>query len=383
MRRFIAKFGVYLFGAIVSLVLLVPASYAAENYAAGQTVVLPKSETVSGDYFASGQSVVVDGTVNGDVYVAGGDVQIDGNVQGDVLAAGGTVRITGKVLGNIRAIGGQVLVAGDVVKNISIAGGSVSLDQQAKIPGNVAVCGGSLSVFAPVGKNVTFGGGDVKINNSVGGNLRGGAGNLILLPQAKIGGKLDYWSRQKADVQKGASIAGSITFHQVQEKQKEVNKQAVVGASIVWFITSLIADFIVGLVLWFLTPLYTKQLVGIIWNSPWLSLGIGLVTVIFFPVVFIILMMTIIGIPLALILLATFLIFVYLSKISIAFAVGNQILPKHAVWGLLVGLIIYDLIVLIPVIGWLVGMIACLLGIGALILSEKQFYLLLRQKKIM
>jgi cytoskeletal protein CcmA (bactofilin family) len=383
MKSFLAKVGLYFFGAVVSLLLIVPVSYAAENYAAGQTVVVPKGEAVSGDYFASGRSIVIDGDVRGDIYATGGDIRINGTVDGDVLAAGGNIHVTGKVLGNVRVVGGQVTIEGDIGKNISVAGGTVSIEQQAKVPGSIAAAGGSLAFFSPVENNITFAGGDVKIDNTVNGNMRGAAGMLTFLSQAKVTGKLDYWSRQKASIQSGATIAGPVTYHQVQQKQKEENQQALVGVGIFLLITSIIADFIVGLVLWLLTPIYTKLLTGTIWKSPWLSLGIGLLTVIVFPVLFIILMITIVGSPLALILLATFLIFVYLSKIAIAFAISDRIFPAHPLWGLLVGLIIYDLIMLIPVLGWLFGMITCLIGIGALVLSEKHFYTLLRQKKIM
>lgn len=310
-------------------------AFAEDTNRLNNNITLTKDQTVNKDYFASGNNVILSGTVNGDAYLSGGNIIVDGTINGDLLAAGGTITIKGNVVNNIRVAAGQVTILGNVGRNVTIA-----------------------------------------------------AGQIILTREAKITGSLTYWSSSKAYIQPGAVITGRTTQNVPPQK---IPTRNIIGditrALITLKILNLLSYFILGLILLKLLPIHTRRKINILQTKPWISLGTGFLTVILFPFIFLILLITIIGIPIALILLAAFLILAYISVIFVSFWFGQIILnslgtKNKGVWALLVGLIIYEMLTIIPLIGWIVSLFTLFFGVGGLVLAEKSLFQDLRSKKI-
>ncbi len=353
-----------------------------------QDVVLPKNEVVNKDYFAAGNNVFLEGRVNGDAYLAGGNIVIDGTVNGDLLAAGGNIDIRGTVTGNIRAAGGNINVTGSVGRNATLAGGGINLATNANVTGSLAAAGGNLAVSSPIGKEANLAGGQIILGSKVGSDVNAATGRLGLAPTALINGNLSYLSNNPVSIPKEASVSGKITQYIPQGKPAPTAAiQAAAG--LLTFLT--IADFIlaaiIGIFLIVFLPVYFEKTAGIIIKRPWLSLGIGLFAVIIFPFVFVLLLMTVIGIPVAFVLAFVLAIFGYLAKIFVAFVLGQLVFRQfnrqtNLIWPLLIGLIIYFIFTLLPVLGWIIATVAGLMGLGAILIEEKNFYKELRAKQI-
>lgn len=345
-------------------------------------IVLPKNEILNKDYFAAGDSVTLSGTVNGDVYLAGGSVIVEGIVNGDLLVAGGVVAIRGKVTHDARIGGGQIIISGEIDGNLTVGGGSVNLTDSAKIGGSLVAGAGSLFVFAPVGKGATIGAGQVTLGNKIGGDITAGIGKITLTPNANIIGNLVYWSKSNAQIEPGAQVLGKIT-HNLPAEFKPTKRIVVLPLLIL--IGNLISSLVLGLLMLKFLPVYTQRTANVITEKPWASLGVGFLTTVLFPVIFIILLITLVGIPLALILLFTFLIIAYITKIFVSLVIGQKIFKfigqrTKSGWVLLMGLIVYGIITMIPVIGWIVSILVFLFGLGAVILEKKDFYRQLRSE---
>lgn len=366
---------------LVGLFLLVNTAFAVTNYSTGQDVILPKSETINSDYFAAGNNVLLDGTVNGDAYVAGGNVTINGIINGDLLAAGGNINVIGKVAGNIRAAGGQINVSGTVGRNMTAAGGTITLQTPATVSGSLTSAGGNISVLAPIRKGLTIAGGQANIDTTIGGNITGAIGQLSLMPNASVAGNLEYWSNEKAHLDPNTKIAGQTFYHQTQWNKQKTQDFAA-GLNIGWMIFSFMTSFVIGMLFIKFLPVYTQDIVQTILTRPWISLGIGFLATILFPIAFIILLVTIVGIPVAFILLAAGFIFFVLNETFIGITIGEKILPHRRVVALILGLVIYEIISLIPIINWIGGMVAFFIGLGAFVLVEKQLYMSLRTRKV-
>src|SRR4051812_5664076 len=84
-----------------------------------QTVTLPKGQTKAGTFYATGQTVTIDGDVDGDLICAGQTVTVSGAVHGDVICGGQNVTINGPVDGSVRAAGQTVDVNGTVGRNVT------------------------------------------------------------------------------------------------------------------------------------------------------------------------------------------------------------------------------------------------------------------------
>lgn len=342
--------------AILLLILtlsFLPLTALAQNIEQGDNIVLTKDRVVDKDYFAAGNSVTLEGTVNGDAYLAGGNIVINGTVNGDLLAAGGNIDVRGTVTGNIRAAGGNLIISGNVGRNISIAGGNINFSPGANVAGNLALAGGQIT----------------------------------LSPQATVDGNLTYFSSNPATISQEATISGQVSQNIPDRKPKEEAKREI-GALFSFFtVASFILASIIGIILIKLLPNYFARISGVIVNKPWVSLGIGLLTIIVFPVVFMLLMFTIIGIPIAIFLAFVLAVLLYLAKIFVAFVIGELILRRFSkntgrIWAFLLGLVIYYVVTLIPVIGWLISVIAALMGLGAILIARMNLYRELRAKEI-
>lgn len=371
---------------VILVALLIPFStvFAAGKITQDQTVVLSTDETVNGDYFATGEKVTVLGTVNGDAYIAGGNIFIEGTINGDLLAAGGTVNIIGNVSNDIRVAGGNVIISGEVGGNVTTLGGSVTYTDAANIGGSVVNGSGSLILLAPVAKGATIGSGDATFNSSIGGDVTAGVGNLNLNPKTNIFGNLTYWSSEEANILEGAEIQGETVRNEIEQPPQTPNAQNFFGAASTGLrVISFFSTLIIGLLFIKLFPNFTKETAQAVTQEPFKSLGVGLLTVIVAPVLAVLLLITVVGIPLAIITIFGYILVLYIAKIFVAFAIGKALLKsKNTYLAFFLGLIVYSLFRIIPVVGFVLALITAVAGTGAYISTKVSIYKKLREKKL-
>ncbi len=385
MKRLFLLLGVVCFAMFV---IALPVFAANEAYS-GQSVTLEKNETVNGNYFASGKSVNVEGSVTNDAYVAGGNVLVDGTIANDLLVAGGTVTIHGTINHDLRVAGGQVVISGTVGGNVTVIGGNVTVEDTGKIAGSLVAGGGQVTLYGPVGQSVVVGGGQVTIGSSIGGDVWA-SGQVTVNNNASIEGSLTYLSKNTATIDPQAHITGKVN-HTVPPKPSPEPHIAVgaflAGLSFILSLASFITAFLLGLLLLNFAPIYSGHVTNVILQRPWWSLLIGFLTVIIVPILIVFLLALLIGIPFAILLAIALFLFEYFAKIFVSWAIGLFILKRitknetHPAWVLLLGLVVYYLILLIPVIGGIFWIFATLIGIGALVISKRDYYIDLRQNK--
>lgn len=384
------KLIVLIFVFFVSIILAVSPVFA-QTVSSGENQVLERGQTIEGDYFSTGERVTVSGTVNGDAYIAGGNVIIDGNINGDLLVAGGNIVIRGTVQDDIRVAGGNITISSQVGKNLTVLGGSVNISENSQIAGSLVAGVGNLQIFAPIARGMTIGAGTVLIGNSVGGDITAGVGEMTLTPDASIAGNLEYWSELDAEIPQSATVSGNITKHsppQGSARAAESAAQGIFGAiSIGFTLASFFSALILGLLLVKFAPRYLENVSDNILNSPARSLLVGFIFLIVVPMLAIFLFVTLLLIPLSIVLMALYFLATYVSKIFVAYALGkkaSELLKVNWARGLVyvAGLILFYLVTAIPVIGWILGFGALLLGLGALITSKNTYYKKLVDKKI-
>lgn len=367
--------------------------YAQQNFTQGDNVILSKEQVINKDYFAAGENVTVSGTVNGDAYLAGGNILVEGTINGDLIAGGGTINVRGTVVGNVRAAGGNVLITGNVGRSATLMGGNIQTTDQANIGKNLVVAGGNVNVFSPVTQDITLAAGNVEIGNVVGGDITAGVGKLTLTPNAKINGTTNYWSQDQALIQPGATVSGQLNHYLPPEKERNMAKSdeevaAGIAGMVVFFeIIGFLSSLVTGLLLIKFAPVYTLGSAETILNRVWASLGIGFLTLILVPILFVALLITLIGVPVALILMALFLILLYVANLVASLAIGKKILESinqnHNVYlQFVVGLVVISLAGIIPVLGGIFRFVLLMVGIGALVIYKKEVYQTLRAKKI-
>jgi hypothetical protein len=363
----------------------------------GKTIVVPQSQTINNDYFGFADRVEMNGTINGDAYIAGGNVIVDGTINGDLLTAGGIVTISGKITGDVRAGGGNVQVTGaDIGGNLTLGGGNANIDSSTKVEGSIVAGAGNLQLFAPIGKGATIGGGAVLLGNVIGSNVKVASDDLNLTSNAKIDGDLTYWSENDVNISEGATVSGIISKQ--LPKDKEFNKSdadfgknvgmALAGLFVAIKLLDLFWLAIIGLLIVILFPTFSAKTADYASKKAGWALLFGFLTLILMPIIGMILFATLVGIPVAFLLLFIFMLIFWVGRVFAIFALGRFILGKLSKTNdskplaYLLGLLIYILLCLIPIVGFITGIIISLAGVGALVATKKETYTELRKKNL-
>jgi hypothetical protein len=363
MRKIFASILIFVFAFITLSVTKVSAKVLTSQSGG---VVVAKTEVVNDDLFIGAQTAEIAGTVNGDVFIGAQTVKITGVINGNLHVGANTIDLAGTVKGNVYAGGQSILVNGSTIGGSLLVGGAtVNIDKSSSIGGAIMAGAGAVSIDSKVKRSVYLGAGSITIGD-----------NAII-------GKDLYYSESKTQAQASistkAKITGNVYKSVVNTPQTNVNvpkqlSSAIAGARISISIFSFLSALLIGLLYFKLFGKHLNQTSGLVSGSFWKSLGVGfLVTIALIPGL-IVLLITVIGIPVAGLALLIFILYASLAKIVVGLAFGGWITGKFkwkvsAFWTFALGLLVIDIVRLIPVIGGIAGFTVFLAGLGALTLQ--------------
>ncbi|MFA6514170.1 MAG: hypothetical protein WCT50_02675 [Patescibacteria group bacterium] len=351
---------------------------------AGQAVFVAQNEVITGNLFAAGDTITVDGVISGDLIAAAKSITVNGRIEGDIIAVAQNIHVNGEIGGNVRIFGNSLIINGSVARNVNALGSEITIGEKARIgwdtlimASNTQIKGvidGALNVYCKqaiisgkIGKTATF---KVYDENQ--------AQSIIISKGAIINGDLNYTAKNKVDIKEGAEISGQTNYKMPQIKTK--NNVATWAWERLFSILSII---LIGLIFIFVTPQNTRKLLIEMRAKFGKLMLIGLIVFLIVPPLAIVLVITIIGIPLAAILLAIWLALILLAKTLVAILVGELIIKDlikfqtNFFWTLLVGSIVISLLFSLPFIGWIIKLIIICLGLGSL-----SFYVTNQSKNI-
>lgn len=163
---------------LVGIVLFARSLEAAEFFADEKTVIAA-GEVIDDDVFATGQSVVVDGTINGDLFAGGESITINGQVNGNVIMGGGELILDGGVAGNVYS-GGYGLTIGDgarIDRSLYAAGYSITSEAESMIGRSASIGGYQAMLNGDIVRDLSVGLGALELGGRVGGDVNGEVGS--------------------------------------------------------------------------------------------------------------------------------------------------------------------------------------------------------------
>lgn len=387
-----------------------------------------KSGTFDDDFFASGDTVIINNELEQDLYVAGGKVQVYAPVIGDVFAVGGEMNLAERINGSLLAVGGKFSTRGGIGGDAVVFGGELLVDS--KITGDGLFMGGKIDINRPITGNLRAGGGKVMLDSAVDGNallgggrvdigpgavvsgkatLAGGlvridghvdqglravadtiiiageiggdanlrANEIIILDTARIAGDLIYYSPQPIELSNKVSIGGDVAF--IQSGALHEGKEDVLaftgGIHFIWISGLILTVAVMIVAAPQLLPALNTQMKATRWTSVW----IGFAVLIGGPVVIVLLIGIIFGLPLALILTTLYTLVLAIGYFASAFALGRKCQlwlkrqPETSFKGQFlsaaIGLVVLGFALVIPVVGVLANLIATVLGLSVLFLA--------------
>ncbi|HHX43077.1 MAG TPA: hypothetical protein GX714_03695 [Chloroflexi bacterium] len=399
--------------------VLVEGTVTGDLFAVGGNVRI--NGTVEGSLFIAGQTLSVNGDVQGSVYVAG-----TGATLGAASRVGRNVYFAGygletqpgsQVQRDLVATGYQAVLAGRVERNVLASVAAMDFSGQAggNVRADVAAPGTTgLMLVTPPGAPASI---PLGIRVSEG---------------AEIGGQLIYVSPERQDDAIRAELDEGIVFRtpepgarQQAQRRDDRGIWFVVLRWIIARLRDLVTLLLLGALLLWLWPRWLYRAADALRDQPLLALGWGLVVwlvglvgaaIVAVLIVLLAIMLGIItlgglafavlGIGFSLLGLAFTIFWLsvsYLSKVVVAYLVGRWIVdslsrreerplepvappgevgaepaprrdiegrsPAQDGWALVVGVVIYVVLRAIPILGWLIGAVVTLLGLGAMFMG--------------
>jgi hypothetical protein len=330
----------------------------------GDNATIASNETVNGTAYLAGRNINAAGEVNGDLYCAGQNVNISGKVHGDIICAGQTINITATVDGDVRLAGQDVSINSSIANNATIAAQTFTLNSSGKIGQDITGGTDSMVINGTIGRDLVLGGNSASINGTIGRNIKSQIEKLSLGNSAKVGGSIDYTSSNQLVKAPGATIAGPI-HHSQPKKHEHKNGWFGIGFRVYWFFAMLLVSLVLVLLFPSIFQKSTKRTMA----SFGRTLLLGIAAVLFTPIIFVLLMATIVGIPLGIILMLAWILGLILSGPFFAYLIGREVWrnQRNPIWTMLLGAVIILLVYNIPFIGGLVMLAALFIGMGMIV----------------
>jgi len=250
-------------------------------------------------------------------------------------------------------------LAADTPNDKFVVQGNVLVDRGETVPGDVFVADGDVLIRGTVKGDVIAGTGDVVIRGTVGGDVVTGTGQATLGRAARVSGDLVYF-KHKPVVTRGAEVAGETK--DAGGEIGDVLQAIAIGA---WIAVS-VSLLLFGIILLLLAP-KAGEAIGRTARARWgMSIGVGVAAFILLPLIVGLAMVTVIGIPLGVILLFLLVPLYAMAYCASAFAVGRLILKNSVILAFVVGIVILELLSLVPILNAFVGLLALIFGLGLL-----------------
>ncbi len=337
------------------------------------------------DMFIAGGSVTVNQPVTGDLIVSGGHIDVDAAVAGDAVALGGKVRLGVDVGQSVYAAAGQLTINGKVGRNVRVAGGQVELGPKSEIAGNVSAAGGQVRLYGMVHGHVQTAGGRVLIDGPVSGDVIATSGHVELGPNARIAGKLRYRSTEALLQDPAAQVGGGIEKLAPRVGRSDGDRSFAdhrkawrVGVGVFSWMWTL-GLIVLASVLLAALPKFSAVVARTLRERLGVSLLLGFVLLVCVPVGVLFLFITLVGIPLGLFALALYAALLPVAYVSAGIGLGDwalqRWLPERAgrlatrIAATAATLLALFLLGWIPGLGALLGFLALLSGLGALLLQ--------------
>ena len=278
--------------------------------------------------------------ISGDQIIVGNSFRLEANetLEGNLLVIGGTaITVQGSTInGAVLLIGGTITIDGNLNGEIVSIGGVINLEEHAVVDGSLTLVGA----------------------------------NLKRSPSAQISGTISEESPGFLDNFEFFNKNG-VAFPFTQ-KQSVFTR--VFNATIESLVIAALA-VVIGL----LIPSNLKNMAGTLVKQPAITGGVGLLTILVTPIILVLLAITILLMPISLLAAFVFAIAVFVGYIVVGYEIGRRFgeLFKdswHPSIAAGVGTLLLSLITnmagLIPCIGWILGFLVSIIGLGAVIISR-------------
>jgi hypothetical protein len=237
--------------------------------------------------------------------------------------------------------------------------GSVLVDRDETVD-DLVVVDGDVTIRGTVEGDVLVVDGDVTIRGTVQGDVVAVAGLATLGRRGRIGGDLVYGDDKPVQTP-GSRVGGEV-------KKIKIGDASIIAAIGIW-IGFTISLLLLGLVLLALAPRAGEAVARTGRAKPAIAALVGLLAFFLLPVIAIAACVTVVGLPLGIVLLLLILPLYAIGYLSSALVLGRVIRKTGTILPFVIGIVVLQLLTLIPIAGGLIGFLAIVFGLGVLLLT--------------
>lgn len=304
--------------------------------------------------------------------LAGNNLNNDNETKGLLFSAGNSLQLKTKSEYSFVA-GNMIDYSAETEKDLFIAGNIITISKDAKIGRDVFATGNIITINASLPGNLAVASSEVVFQDDIKikGNVEITADTIKFIGKVNIDGKLV--------VDSDTDIIGleNATYSEIE--RFESAKVELTAADIFSYkLFSIAALFVAFMLVMAMFPgvkqRVAKEIKLVQFGK---DLLIGVMVLIFVPIIVVFLFITLVGAPLALILAAVYIIAIYLAQGYSGLWLGKLIV-EHLAHGklnafleMLIGITLLSLLAMIPLVGGYIGLVSLLLGLGLFMQSIK------------
>jgi len=361
----------------------------AANYKTGETIII--DSVLEKDTYIACKHLTTKAPVRAELIAAAQTISIEDSVLEDAELFGRTISIYGFCNDDLRAFCRKLTLSSTVKGDVLVFAKNTVIAKSSIIEGDLILFSGEVKLNGTVNGNVIIYGGTVTINGSVKGSLKikahratinqviGGtssiaASSIELGKNAVFKSPSTYW--QKAGELQTSNP--NLSYDQSLQENK-MNLKYLVWGGLGFFIWNLLFGL---LLIAILNSFFERKFflaANAVLNNPLKSFGYGVLYFILTPIVCLLLILTIIGIPIGFILLGIFIFSVFsglaIASLVYAWLFKNKYKKRWGSWSIagiaVVILAIFQLVLLLPLLGFLITVILVPIAFGGLLRSRK------------
>ena len=305
---------------------------------------------------------------------AGADVKSEKTIRHSYFLAGNQVDSNGVVFSGsseyAALAGNSILVKGDIENDLFVAGNAVELTEDAYIGRDVFGFGNTFLIKTNLNGNVFVSGNRLVLENvTIAGDLKVGFDEIVIKGKSAISGTFEYNDT--------AIVTGldNLSADEITTYAGSKNNTVTFAVSLTDKIIFLLGRLLVTIIFVAIAKKLSKRIIDEFeLKSAWKNLALGLGLLIVIPLASIFVMITFIGLPLGLIGFAFYVLFAYLANSVTGGVIGHLLAEKafkqpkmHIFLQYTIGIVLVELLTLIPYVGSLIGGISVCFGFGYLI----------------
>lgn len=338
-----------------------------QQFVAGARVEITNAN-VADDIFAMGRNVIFDTVSAKNIFAGGMSLSLKTITADDLIAAGGQMDVSGNIKDDVIA----------AVCPFCPVMGRLHLTSDMQIGDDARLAGRDIAVNGRIGGDLYAAAQQFRLSGEVVGTARIEADRIALAPGARIGGDLLYTSETKPEVADDATIVGQVRQVESQLPFAEGFPESWIWYGVLAIIGFVVAILLLGAAVQLAMPGLLSNAVATVQTRPWSTLGRGLVVALLVPVAIALLMASVIGMPIGMVTAAAFVVLVAVAFVAIAYCIGLYVrqlfggqgvptgLGSRILWTSL-GILILLIVGFIPFIGWAIGILAMIAGLGAVV----------------